>query len=133
MSEANKVLGKQFIEVYNQGAWDLLDNLVSADYIHNNNGKKLTLAQFKRGASWFRAGMPDFNIEVLDLLAEGDKVAIRWLGSGTHHGSFYGEPPTSKNVVLYGTTIFRVQDGRIAEDWEAMDERDFMVQIGAAK
>jgi len=131
MSETNKVLGQQFMDFYNQGAWDLLDGLVSGDYIHHNNDSQLNLAQFKRGATWLRAGMPDFQIEIADILAEADKVAIRWIGRGTHLGSFYGETPTSKSVVIYGTTIFRIQDNHIVEDWEAMDEHDFMKQIGA--
>ena len=131
MSDATKTLVRRFYELYNQGAWDELGELMSPGYVHHNNEAILSLAQFKRGAAWFRAGMPDFQIEVADMLAEGDKVAVRFIGRGTHLGSLYGEPTTSNAVVLYGLYIVRIGDGLIQEDWEALDENDFKRQIGA--
>jgi predicted ester cyclase len=132
MSEENTVVCQQFLDLYNQGAWDQLDGMVSANYIHHNKGNQLTLERFKRGAAWFRAGMPDFHIDVLDLAAAADKVFVRWVGRGTHLGSFYGETVTSKTIAINGITEFRVQNNLIMEDWEAMDELDFMKQVGAS-
>lgn len=131
MSESKKAVVRGYIETYNLGNWDQVDQFVSADYAHHNNDARLSLEQFKRGAVWFRAGMPDFHIVIEDMVAEGDYVVIRFTGHGTHLGSFYGETPTSKPVVVYGMTMFRVMDNRIVEDWEAMDEHDFMRQVGA--
>jgi steroid delta-isomerase-like uncharacterized protein len=131
MSESNRVVVQQFLDLYNKGAWDQLDRLVGADYIHHNNNSDFNLAQFKRGAVWYRAGIPDFHIVVEDLVTEGDKVAVRFTGHGTHRNSLYGESPTSKPVIVYGMTIYRVGDNTIQEDWETVDEHDFMKQIGA--
>jgi len=69
--------------------------------------------------------------KVLHLLAEADRVAVRFVGRGTHAASMFGEAPSSRDVAWLGTTIFRIADDRIVEDWEVMDEGDLRRQIGA--
>ena len=131
MSESNKAVIRQLLDLYNQGALDEWDGLVSPDYTHHNNDADLTLAQFKRGAAWLRAGMPDFHLVIEDMLAEADKVAVRFVGRGTHLGSLYGETPTARSVALHGMVVYRLRDGAVMEDWETADEHDLMKQIGA--
>ena len=131
MSDANKDLLRRLLELYNAGDLDGLDDLFSDDYVHHNNALALSLAQFKGGAIWLRAGMPDFHLDVEDMVAEGDRVAIRFVGHGTHAGSMYGEAPTGRSIAMHGQAIYRIQDGRVAEDWEAADEHDLMKQLGA--
>jgi predicted ester cyclase len=65
------------------------------------------------------------------MVAERDRVAARGVGRGTHLGSMFGEPPTSRPVAMHIIVIYRLQDGRVAEDWEAMDEHDLRRQVGA--
>ena len=132
MSTPNKAVVERFVAAYNRAEWDRLDELVSPDYVHHNNDEALDLAQFKRGAAWIRAGLPDFSIEVQDMVCEGDRVAARFVGTGTHLGSLADEPATSKVVVLHGMMIYRLRDGLIAEDWESMDERQLLTQTGLA-
>jgi predicted ester cyclase len=131
VSESNEDVVRRVYEYYNRGDWDRFDGVVGGAYAHHNNSLTLNLSQFKRGAAWIRAGIPDFRIDIEDMVAGGDKVAVRFVGRGTHLGSLYGETPTSKSIALYGIVIYRVQDGMIAEDWEALDEGDLMKQIGA--
>lgn len=131
MSEANKALLRQYIGFYNSRSWDQLKALLTEDYVHHANSDELTPEQFVRGSEWIIAGIPDFTVEVLDMVAEGDRVAVRYLGTGTHEASMLGEAPTSKRIALHGITLFRFLDGRIAEDWEAIDYDDLNKQIGA--
>ena len=131
MSEANKALLRQYIGLYNDRAWEGLKALLTDDYVHHANSDELTPEQFVRGAEWIIAGIPDFTIELLDLVAEGDRVAARYVGTGTHEASMLGEARTSKRIALHGITLFRLVDGRIAEDWEAIDYDDLNKQIGA--
>jgi predicted ester cyclase len=131
MSDANKIVVRRLLDLYNAGDWDGIDGLVDPGYVHHNNDLALNLAQFKRGAAWIRGALPDFAIGIEDMVAEGDRVAIRFVGRGTHAGSMYGETPTSKAVALHGQVVYRLADGRVAEDWETMDEHDLMKQIGA--
>ena len=123
----------RYVDAYNRAADDELDGFVTDDYVHHSNGDGLTLAQFKRGAAWLRAAMPDFKVELVELIGEGDRVAGRWIGRGTHQRSMFGEAVTGNAVAIYGTTIYRfAYDGRIAEDWEVFDEGDLRRQVAAA-
>ncbi len=131
MSEANKALLRRYIELYNERAWDGLQELLTDDYVHHSNADELTAAQFVRGAEWIIAGIPDFRVELIDLVAEGDRVAARSVGAGTHEASMLGEAPPSRRIALHGITLFRLVEGRIAEDWEAIDYADLSKQIGA--
>jgi len=131
VTEANKALLGRYVELYNDRAWDRLRELLADDYVHHSNADELTAAQFVRGAEWIIAGIPDFRVEFVDLVAEGDRAVARWIGTGTHAASMFGEAPTSSRVALCGFTLFRFADGRIVEDWEVMDEGDLRRQIGA--
>jgi len=119
----------RYIEAYNSGEWGRLDALVTSDYVHHNGEQQLDLAQFKQGAAWIRNGLPDFRVEIADVICEGDRAAMRFVGRGTHLGSLADETPTSNAVVLHGILIYRFRDGLIAEDWEAMDEQPLLDQI----
>jgi predicted ester cyclase len=60
---------------------------------------------------------PDLHFSIDDLIAEGDRVTIRWTLRGTNTGPMLGRPPTGKPVELAAIVIFRITDGRIAERW----------------
>jgi len=121
-----------YLDAYNRAAWDELDAFVTDDYVHHNNELELSLAHFKYGAKWFRTAMPDFHLTVDDLIIEGETAAARFTATGTHQGSLFGEEVTGKPVVLRGQIFYRLRDGRIAADWEAMDEYALRQQVGAA-
>ena len=131
MPDQHKALLRRYLGAYNRGALDELDAFLTPTYTHWSNGQALTLAQFKRGAAWFRAGMPDFAIEAVDMVEEGDRLAVRWKGRATHTNAMFGEAVTGRPIVVYGATTFRFEDDRIAEDWEVMDEADLRRQVGA--
>ena len=130
VSTSNEALVRHFINLYNQGDWELLDAVMDPDYVHHNNGLTLTLAQFKRGAAWLRAGIPDFHLDIADLVRTGDTVATRMVGKGTHQASMFGEQPTGRSIALHVFAFCRIVDGLIVEDWEAMDEHDLRTQVG---
>ena len=133
MSDANREVMRQLLDAYNAAEWDRLDDLVLPTYAHHNNAQTLNLAQFKRGAAWLRSAMPDFRLDIVDEVADGNRVAIRFIGRGTHAGSLFGEAPTHKELALHGQTFYRFEDGSVAEDWEVMDEGDMRRQVGLAE
>jgi len=65
--------------------------------------------------------MPDLRVDVLDMIAEGDKVAVRYTVEGIHEGDLFGVPPTGQ----------RVSDGKIQEHWRITDSLGMMQQPGA--
>jgi steroid delta-isomerase-like uncharacterized protein len=68
-----------------------------------------------------RDSFPDWHNTLEDLVAEGDRVAFRYVEGGTHRGEFDGIPATGRQVVARGIDIARIADGRIAETWVSTD------------
>ena len=129
MSDQHRERLTSYVDTYNRGDWDGLAAHVSAEYVHHSGGESLDLAGFTRGAQWFFAGLPDFAVEVMDIVSDTDRAAMRFVAHGTHQRSLFGETPTLRTVVLDGITIYRFEDGVIAEDWEMMDEQQLRRQL----
>ena len=66
-----------------------------------------------------------------DIFSAGDKVAVRWRGTGRHVAEVNGIPATGKDVAVEALSIFRLAGGKIAETWEVWDTLTFLQQIGA--
>ncbi len=69
--------------------------------------------------------------EIEDLFSAGDRVVVRWTGSGRHVGEINGVAPTGKAVRVDAISIHRMADDKIAESWEVWDTLSFLQQIGA--
>jgi steroid delta-isomerase-like uncharacterized protein len=65
-----------------------------------------------------------------ELFSTGDKVVVRWTGSGTHVGEINGIPPTGKAIRVDAITIHTMRDGKIAETHEVWDTLGFLQQLG---
>ena len=78
-----------------------------------------------------RSAFPDTRYEVDDLIAEGDRVVVRWRLLGTQQGEFYGIPPTAGSIRLDGIAIYRVANGRLMERWVVYDMHGLIQQIKA--
>jgi steroid delta-isomerase-like uncharacterized protein len=74
---------------------------------------------------------PDLRMAEADSVKEGDKVAFRWLLSGTHEGEFMGVAATGRRVEAMGMDIVRVASGEIVEHWGEFDAVGLLRQIGA--
>jgi steroid delta-isomerase-like uncharacterized protein len=91
------------------------------------------LEAYKQGMSAFVAGIPDCSWTVDDLIAEGDKVVIRWTHRGTHTEELWGIPPTSKQVTIEGVTTHRIADGKVVEVWNLWNVPQFFRHIGVSE
>jgi predicted ester cyclase len=79
-------------------------------------------------AAWHRA-FADLNFEIRDLLAEGERVAVRLRFRGTHVGEWKGIAPTNRQVTVTEMMFFRFEDGRLVEAWEDYDEYGLRRQL----
>jgi steroid delta-isomerase-like uncharacterized protein len=79
----------------------------------------------------FRTAFPDWVETVEDVIVDGDRVAIRVTGRGTHRGEFQGIAPTGRVVTASGIGIARLEGERIAESWAAYDALGMLRQLGA--
>jgi steroid delta-isomerase-like uncharacterized protein len=85
----------------------------------------------KQEAADFRRGFPDVVSTIDDLIAEGDKVVARWRSRATHRGDYMGMPPSGKEVQIMGISVYRIEEGKIAESWMVEDQFGLLRQIGA--
>ncbi len=118
--EANKAVVRQLYEVVNGRQWDVLDRLFAPGYVHHSSpGHDMTLGELRQvmvATAGQTGAFPDLHARLDEIIAEGEKVMVRWTQSATHTSEFMGIPPTGKRVTWSGINIFRVVDGRIAED-----------------
>ena len=118
-------------EVWHQGNFDILDELITSDYVGHESS---TLIQGQDGlrqfVSLYRSAFPDVHFTIEDMIAEGDKLAVRWSVTGTHQGNLQGIPPTGKHTTGTGMTIVRFVDGKDAEDWVNWDTLGLLQQLG---
>lgn len=75
------------------------------------------------------SAFPDLAIEVLDVVAEGDSVVVRYVERGTHEGDLLGVPPTGRRYEKHGFTLYRLERGRLAEAWLQEDDQGFNAQL----
>jgi steroid delta-isomerase-like uncharacterized protein len=73
---------------------------------------------------------PDYHVTIEDVIAEGDKVVVRYTARGTHSGVFLGMAPTGKTIVYQGVDILRFVDGQIVERWNCHDRLSWLQQVG---
>ena len=130
--EENKFVAQQFYEQGASGARD--DALIAADVVYYGPpmlGVVHGREGFKQILGLFRSAFPGFETTIEEMVAEGDRVAVRHTHRATQTGEFAGIPPTGKTVEVGGIEILRVRDGQIAEFWHMDDFLGLFQQLGA--
>ena len=132
-AEENKELVRRFVEEFwNEGNAAAADELMAVDAeIHMPTGELVDLDGLKGFAGAFRGSFPDWHATFEELIAEGDRVAERWSGRGTHRGELQGIAPTDRRVEVPGSVFYRIADGKIAEFRGQLDMMGLMRQLGA--
>jgi predicted ester cyclase len=130
--EQNKDIARRiYEEVINKRDLDLVDELVRPDYIEHDPlpGQRDGLDGIRDRYRMLIEGLdPHFTIE--DVIAEGDRVVVRWTNSGTNVGEFLGAPATNRPFTTAGIDIYRVEGGKLAEHWHVVDVYGQMMQLG---
>ena len=134
IAENNKaIVRRQIEEMWNKGNLDLAQEFFTSDFvghdpflseeIHGPEG-------FKEFVATSRASLPDLHMRIEDQIAEGDRVATRYVIFGTYEGEVQGIRATGKRVEVSGTGIDRLSGGKIAESWEHYDALGMLQQLG---
>ena len=126
--ELNKAITRRvYEEGLNQGRFDVP---YREDFVGHGGNTTFTHAQGMAEARGWREAFPDLAITVDRQVAEDDLVAVRWTARGTNTGTGNGIPATGRVVEMTGTTLFRLDDGRIAEEWTCANSLGLMRQLG---
>ena len=122
--EKNKALARRYQEeVWGKGSLDLIDELLAADFVDHSlpAGMDPSFAGAKRAVQGALNAFPDGQWTVEDVIAEGEKVVLRWKMDATHEHEFRGIAPVGKPVTVTGITILRIVGGKIVERWVNWD------------
>jgi steroid delta-isomerase-like uncharacterized protein len=135
-TQENKAIVHRYLEdalaQIRDGKLDATDEFLTGDAAFHDPGQPASVgreAQRQRSAMLLGA-FPDVRFAIEDLVAEADKVAVRWVMRATHQGVFAGIPATGRPVAMSGITIYRLAEGRIAEAWSNLDQLGLLQQLG---
>ncbi len=133
MSEENKAIVRRWVEAFNEGNVDAVDELVTDFYVrHDPNSPEVRgPEEEKQLIAMYRSAFPDLHFTVEDMVEEGDKVLIRVGIRATHKGELLGVPPTEKRLTFTAMEFYRLSEGKIDEQWVNVDTLGMMQQIGA--
>ena len=132
MSAENKALLRRwFDEVWTKGRTAGIDEmLVPHSVVHGLGADLHGPAGFKPFHAAYRNAFPDIVIQIDAIVAEGDIVAARWSGTGTHQGDGLGFPATGRRAHFNGMVFVRVADGKLVEGWNNFDQLGLLQQLG---
>lgn len=132
--EANKDLVHRFTEVTNSADWGGLAELVAEDFQRHSEatqGPKVSSRnEFIKLQQSFLASFPDQTVTIVQLVAEGDYVAMRAIYGGTQSGPLGSFPATGRRVEAPFLGVFRIEGGLIAELWVEWDNLAMLNQLG---
>jgi steroid delta-isomerase-like uncharacterized protein len=132
--EDNKaVVRLQHEEVWSRGNFTIVDEIYTPDFVcHFVVGPEWRGREgIKQQVTEHRTSFPDWNEHIEDIIAEGDRVVTRFTSRGTHKGAFQGIAPTGNQVTIDVVAIYRIADGKIAEQWGFPDQMGLQRQVGA--
>jgi steroid delta-isomerase-like uncharacterized protein len=131
VEERNKAVARAvFEDILGRGKVDEYESLYGPGYISHGSRGDVGRDQDRASVENWRQAFPDLRITVEQVIAEGDLVAVHFIGEGTNTGSARGLTATGKSVRVPGMTIFRIVDGKIVEEWPMFNELDFLRQLG---
>jgi steroid delta-isomerase-like uncharacterized protein len=133
MIDENKELVGSWVEVWNSGDLAAIDDLLTPDFVrHDPDAPEVRGPTAEREfVAGYLAAFPDLHFTVESLVAEANLVAARLIATGTHRGDLPGIPATGKTVRIEIMELYRVAEGRIAEQWVLTDMLALLQQIGA--
>jgi predicted ester cyclase len=125
MIEQNRALAiNWFTEVWDQANPDAIDKYFAADghcFGFPEPDSVLSFAEYKAVHAQFLAAFSNLRVRVDDTIAEGDRIAIRWVAQMTHTGDALGIPATGRQVTMGGSSFCTCRNGMIVDGWNFMD------------
>jgi predicted ester cyclase len=120
-------------EVWNKGNLVAIDELFSANFVLHflpDSSELKGIEALRENVREHREAFPDWKENIKHIVAEDDLVVIHFQSSGTNLGSWLGNPPTGRKVLINEFAILRVEDRKIAEQWLLPDIFNLTKQLG---
>ncbi len=134
-TEDNKATVRRAIEeLWNEGRVAVFDELFAPTFIYHEPGLPDvgTLEDYKRAFAQVRSAFPDIHLTIEDMIAEGDKMVVRFTWRGTNTGDLprMRMPATGKQVTVTAIVIIRLAEGKAVEFWGQFDNLGMFQQLG---
>ena len=132
-AESNKTIVRRLLtDVYSGGDFAAIDDLVAEEYVGHRPlpGQPPGRTGFHYAMRLLRAAFPDHQVAIEDIMAEGNRVAVRVTASGTQQGSFLGIPSSGKHASWTGMLVLRVVDSKVTDIWNVWDTLGMLQQLG---
>lgn len=132
MSDYKKLVRSIYEDVFNNGDHGAISTLYADDVVAHDPsyGPMKGTDKLRTLLEGYREAMPDHKYEVIDIISEGDKVAVHWRVRGTFTGSLMGHKATHQTMDVSGLSFMRIADNKVVEIWQHWDERGFYNQLG---
>ncbi|MSP75576.1 MAG: hypothetical protein EXR12_05520 [Rhodospirillaceae bacterium] len=130
-----RTLIERLHKIWSEGDLDSIPQVYAVDFVaHMPKGWGRTPSRnghdgIRRAIEMLRTGFPDWREHIEDLVIDGDKVAVRYFSTGTHLGTFGERAPTGRLLTVDELSIFRIENGRVAEQWCLNDDLAFGKQM----
>ena len=128
-----QVIKKYFEEAWNNGKLEVLDEIISPDYVNHNPGMPNPLPGpegLKPIIEGIRKAFPDLKYVIENMIISDDQIAVHTTMHGTHKGDFFGLAPTNKVIKVSQMQIERIENNQIVEHWRVTDELTLLRQLG---
>jgi len=130
-SDNKRLARRYFADILNTGTFASAEELFVPDFVFRNPPVVARgVSEFRMAIETVRTAFPDLCFVIHDVIAEEDRVAVRWTVTGTQSGEFFGRAATGKTIDVTGMNMFRMADGRIHEIWVNMDRLAEAEQLG---
>jgi predicted ester cyclase len=134
VTDANKaVAARVFEDIYNRRDFAAASEIYAPGFINHGEARDHSLAEDLAASRGWCAAFPDLHVTVEKSVAEGDLVTFLWTAEGTNTGTGNGLHASGEHVKLRGISIWRVANGRLAEEWSAFDEDRVLRATGALR
>jgi steroid delta-isomerase-like uncharacterized protein len=135
--ETNKVVARRLAdEVFSRGNMKTFDEIFADQYINHTMpvpGVPGTKAGFRQVVLATREAFPDVQVEVQDVVAEGEFAVFHDVVRATSRGAFMGIPPSGRRLEWTEIHFLRIADGRIVEHWANFDQVGILRQLGVLR
>jgi predicted ester cyclase len=132
MADAKQIVKRLFEEPW-KGNLDVIDEHIAPSYIGHDPSEPEGIngpGGFRDFIQKYLSAFPDGQMTVDDQILEGEKIATRWTGRGTHKGEIAGIAPTGKQITVTGLTISHLEGDMVVEDWTTWDTLGMLIQMG---
>ena len=136
MIEENKLIARKvYEECWNKAILDLVPDLFAKDCQFRDPvfpARAPGVESMKKHIQMCRHAFPDLKFQLTDIIAEKDEVVVHWTAQGTQQGQFLGLAPSHRKATVSGTSIYRIRNNKIVEQWADWNLLTLLDQLGVA-